>query len=277
MTEASRQQALGQFPTPAWAAAALVRSHLPDLDRQDFVVEPSCGPGRFLQAIPGHIPVLGVELDTELAEQARLLTGRPVIAGDFLEVELPETPTVIVGNPPFKTALIEAFLERAHDLLVNEGRVCFVLPAFFLQTARRVMRYSEQWSMAQEMLPRNLYDGLKHPLCFTTFRKDRRRLMVGFGLFAELAYLQGLSRDVQQAMREGPATWGALVTEALEAMGGEASLRAIYEYAAERRPTPNPAWREQIRKVCQAKARRTGRGRYALQDRCRNLALDLAS
>src|SRR5690554_3395000 len=194
-------KALGQFPTPAWAAAALVRSHLGDLGEQDYVVEPSCGPGRFLEPIPEHVPAIGVEIDPRLAAIARRLTGRPVIAGDFLTAKLPGRPTVVLGNPPFATRTIEAFLDRAHELLVKNGRVCFILPAYFFQTAGRVVRYSERWSMAQEMIPRNLYHGLKHPLTFATFTKDARRVMVGFGLYAEQAYLQTLSKGEQEAMR----------------------------------------------------------------------------
>lgn len=63
-----------------------------------------------------------------------------------------------------------------------------------------------------------------------------------------------------------------LVAEAIERMGGEAHLKEIYEYVAERRPTPNPHWREQVRKVCQKKASRVGKGRYAMQG-----TLDLVS
>lgn len=51
--------------------------------------------------------------------------------------------------------------------------------------------------------------------------------------------------------RDAPITGGRLVTE-------------IYEYVVDRRPTRNPAWREQVRKVCQQHARRVGHGRYML-------------
>ncbi|CAM3782523.1 class I SAM-dependent methyltransferase [Vreelandella rituensis] len=256
---------LGQYMTPAWAAEALVRAHLRHLDSDDFVVEPSCGIGRFLQAIPGHVPVTGIEIDPVLAQQPREITGREVICGDFRTIDLPHQPTAIVGNPPFSTSTIEQFLDRSHDLLTKDGRVAFVLPAYFFQNARRTVRYSEQWSLTQEMLPRNLFQGLQYPLVFATFTKDKKRLMVGFALYDELAYLQELPKETQDAMREGPATWGELVGEALARMGGEATLREIYNYVADRRPTANPAWREQVRKVCQQKAKRIGRGRYASQ------------
>lgn len=103
---------------------------------------------------------LGVELDPQLAEQARQLTGRTVITGDFLDVAIQARPTVVLGNPPFQTTLIEKILDKAHRLLADDGRVI-----------------------------------------------------------------------------------------------------------ADRRPTQNPAWREQVRKVCQTHAQRVGRGRYASKPR----------
>lgn len=256
-------RALRQYPTPAWAAAALVREHLGDLGAADFVLEPTCGPGRFLAAVPKDVPAIGVEIDPVLAECARRLTGRHVITGNFLDVTVPTRPTVVLGNPPFETKLIERILDKAHELLVSDGRVMFVLPAYFFQTARRVVRYSERWSMSQQIVPRNLYHGLKHPLVFATFAKDQRRIMIGFSLFQELAFLQNLPRSVQEDLAAGPCTWPSVVRNAIAEYGGEASLAQIYEFVADRRPTRNPAWREQVRKVCSTHTRRVGRGRYA--------------
>lgn len=254
---------LGQYPTPAWAAAALVRAHLGNLTSNDFVLEPTCGPGRFLQALPSEVPALGVELCPRLAQQARDLTGRTIITGDFLQVYIPEQPTVVLGNPPFKTALIESILDKSHRLLAEGNRCMFVLPAYFFQTAGRVSRYNDAWSLAQELIPRNIYPGLKHPLVFATFTKDQRRLMVGFSLYHELAYLQTLTKETQAALVAGPATWRALVARALDLFGGEADLSQIYEFVADRRPSENRHWKEQIRKVCQQTTTRVARGRYS--------------
>ncbi|SHR21559.1 DNA methylase [Mycobacteroides abscessus subsp. abscessus] len=263
-------RALGQFPTPAWAAEALVRQHLSDLGGTDFVLEPTCGAGRFLAAIPPHIDAIGVEIDPVLAEQARALTGRQVITGDIRVVDVPTRPTVVLGNPPFETKLIEQILQKVHGLLVADGRVCFVLPAFFFQTARRVVRYSEQWSIRQECLPRNLYHGLKHPLVFAEFTKDQRRVLVGFSLFHEMAFLQALPKPIREAVDAGPMTWPAIVRKAIDEHGGTASLAEIYDYVADRRPTQNPAWREQVRKVCQLHTQRISRGRYTVRGASQN-------
>jgi hypothetical protein len=254
---------LGQFPTPAWAAAALVRHHYSHLTANDFVVEPTCGPGRFLQALPQYVRALGIEIDPFLAQQARDLTGRDVITGDFFQVQIDERPSLVLGNPPFETKFVERLLDRSHTMLIDGGEMAVVLPAYFFQTAGRVVRYNERWAISQEMLPRNIYHGLKHPLVFARFIKDKQRLMVGFNLYHELAYLQSLPKDVQTAMVNGPATWRSVVADALDMFGGEAELQQIYEYVADRRPTSNPNWKEQVRKVCQQTARRVAPGRYA--------------
>lgn len=268
----STQVEFSQYPTPAWAAAAIVRKNFPTLSANDFVLEPTCGPGRFLQALPEFVPALGVEIDPHLAQIARDLTGRRVITGDFFEVKIEERPTLVLGNPPFETKFIDRLLDRSFDLLVDEGRCALILPCYALQTASRVCRYNERWSLEQEMIPRNIYSGLQCPLAFVTFTKDKQRLMVGFSLYQELAYLQTLSRDVQEAMRQGPATWRSVVEDALDLFGGVADLKQIYEFVADRRPTANPNWKQQVRKVCQKSARHVGPARYAKPEQLDMLA-----
>lgn len=53
MSISPEAHALGQYPTPAWACEALVRQHLSFLGEKDYVMEPSCGPGRSL-SIPSR-------------------------------------------------------------------------------------------------------------------------------------------------------------------------------------------------------------------------------
>lgn len=257
---------LDQYPTPAWAARCLWDEHFSDLDAQDVVWEPTCGEGRFLQAIPEHIRAYGCEIDPALAEKARRLTGRTIVTGDFLKVVMPEPPTAVIGNPPFQLGMIDKMLDRFHAELPEGGRVGLLLPAYAFQTAGRVVRYSERWSLQQQAIPRNIYPGLAKPLLFALFRKDQRRLMVGFSLYHEAAFIQSLPKDIGEAMVHGPATWSQIVFEAIEACGGEANLAQIYEYVCSRRPTENPAWREQVRKICGERAVRVKRARYSIPE-----------
>lgn len=262
---------LDQYFTASWVAKALTRHHFADLTSADFVVDPMCGPGRFLEAIPAHVPALGIEIDPIQADEARRRTGRRVIAADIRDVDFPEQPTLFLGNPPFKTGLFDEFLEIAHRALVSDGRIGMLLPCYFFQTASRVVRYSEKWSLYQEMVPRNIYPGLEKPLCFAIFTKDSKRTLVGFSLYHEQDFVCGLPEDVQAALVNGPCTWGELTLAAISFCGGEAELAQIYDYVSSRRPTTNPFWKEQIRKVCQKRARRTGRGKYASPSQARLL------
>lgn len=253
---------LNQFFTPAWVAEALVRLHFNDLSGNDLVIDPMCGRGRFLQAIPDHVPAMGIEIDPEEAAIAHRDTGRNIIVGDIRQVEITERPTLLIGNPPFKTSIFDAFLEKAERWLVDEGRVGMILPTYFFQTAGRVSRYNETWSLYQELIPRNIYPGLEKPLCFAIFRKDYKRLLVGFSLFHEQAFLSQLPEEIQAAMTQGKRTWKSLVLEAVDELGSEAKLQEIYDYLSDRRPTKNPNWEQQIRKICQNHLQRIGRGRY---------------
>jgi len=173
------RMALGQFPTPGWAAEALYERHFSHLGRGDVVWEPTCGPGYFLAVVPPDVDAFGSELDPALARAAAVATGRLVLQGDFETVALPATPTVVIGNPPFQLDLIDRLLQRVHSVLPSGGQAAFLLPAYAFQTAARVAGYAEDWSIAQEMIPRNIYPGLKLPLVFATFTKDGRRRLFG--------------------------------------------------------------------------------------------------
>ena len=107
-------QARDFYPTPFWLAEAIVGKYFGDLDRDDLVLEPTCGDGRVLRAIPAHVPAVGVERDPALAETARRLTGRPILTGDILTIPLAFRPTTIIANPPFNLAFITALLARCH-------------------------------------------------------------------------------------------------------------------------------------------------------------------
>lgn len=264
----SKTRDLGQYPTPVWVAEALVERHFSWLGRDDCVVEPACGPGAFLGAIPPEVRALGVEIDGCVAEEARRNTGRQVIAGDFRDVPLECAPTAIVGNPPFNLRVIDGFLERAHRVLPTGGRVGFILPAYAFQTASRVAGYAQRWSLMQEMIPRNIYPGLSLPLVFALFLKDHRRTMVGFALYWEARDVQLLPREYREELSAGAGpVWARVIELALMRLGGRAGLQEIYEQVEGSRPTQTRFWREQIRKVVRTNDRfiSLGAGSYQLR------------
>jgi hypothetical protein len=258
---------LNQFFTPAWAAEALVEQFFSDLSSSDLVLEPSCGKGAFLQAIPAHVPALGVEIDPNLAIEAARTTGREVITGDFCSVELPAGITAMIGNPPFELSLVERLLARAAPIIPMEGRCGFVLPAYFFQTHGTVERFRHQWAIQQQMIPRTLFPGLSKPLVFALFTRSTSRALFGFCLYDQAVQFDQLAQDAQRiltAVAPRRSSWHALVENVLAGFGGCASLQDIYQAVAPRRPTGNPWWKEQIRKVLQQHFTRTTTGDWCL-------------
>lgn len=259
-----RDRRLDQYMTPEWASEALVATFFPHLSRNDMVIEPSCGRGSFLKAIPDHVPAVGVEIDAALASEATINSGRTVIVGDFRTVDIPD-PTAIIGNPPFDMEVFDGFLKRAHAALPSGGRCGFLLPAYAVQTPSRVLRWKESWSIDQTLVPRTLFQRLSLPLVFLMFAKERPCILTGFALYEEAHDVTGMPAAMKLILthgRPGISVWRAVVTEAMSRLGGEAKLSDIYAVIGPRRPTGNPWWKEKIRQTLQRHFVRTGVGRW---------------
>lgn len=248
--EPAQQAALGQYPTPFWVAQALVERHFAHLSSSDMVFEVSCGPGAFLAALPEHVPAIGFDIDPAMVVLARKNTGRTIIEGDFRIAELPAMPTALIGNPPFDMKVIDGFLDRAHALLPHEGQIGMILPCYAFQTAERVASYAERWSLAQEMIPRNIFPGLSLPLMFARFIKDTRRTLVGLFLYREVADVQKLPKTYREILSGlTQSVWADLVARAMASLGGRANLQALYTEIEGKQPTRTKWWREKIRQV----------------------------
>lgn len=257
---------LGQWMTPEWIAERLVEVYFGDLSMFDRVIEPSCGTGAFLGAIPDAVPAIGVEIDPQLAAIARASTGRQVIVGDFATADLP-TATTIIGNPPFKLSTIQAFLTRAFDLLPDGGRVGLILPAYTFQTSTTTMRMAQRWHIAQEAMPREFFPRISVPVCFARFTKGRRGL-IGFALYHEAVAVRAFDRRYRELLAQGErSAWAAVTRAAMEQLGGEADLADLYRQIEGNRPTGNRFWHAKVRQQVQRMATRTARGRWALGHR----------
>jgi site-specific DNA-methyltransferase (adenine-specific) len=242
---------LCQYMTPQWVAEALVERHFSRLDASDHVIEPSCGDGSFLHAIPAFVPAIGVEIDPVLADTARRETGREVLVGDFISIDLPHRPTALIGNPPFVASVVDGFLHRAFELLPEGGRAGFILPAYLFQTAARVAGYADRWSISQELLPRNAFHTrMQTPLLFAIFSKDAKRRLIGFALYREAADVQALPDPYRVLLESSSGSvWKAVCKAALSACGGSGSLKQIYAELEDHRPTRTQFWREKIRQT----------------------------
>ena len=249
----NQRQSLQQFFTPAWLAEALVERFFHDLGPGDAVIEPSCGEGAFLAAIPPAVSALGVEIDPEAAERARRFTGRPVVTGDFLTVEIDFQPTAFIGNPPFRLKTVEGTLARARSMLPDGGRVGLLLPTYHFQNALHVTRYSAGWIVRYELVARNAFnERMRSPLLFALFQKAREGALIGFALYHEAADVLHMSVRYREALRSTVGSlWRAVCRVALQHLGGRATLSEIYGELEGNRPTSTRFWREKIRQTLQ--------------------------
>lgn len=263
-----RQRSLSYYPTPQWFAEAIVARYFPDLDETDSVLEPACGDGRFLRAIPAHVPAIGIELDPTLAQVARDRTGRHIITGDALTVPLKLAVTAVIGNPPFSMSFFEGLLARVFPVLPEGGKVGMIAPAAFFQTSRTLVRLARQWSLQQDLIPRDLFHRLSFPLCFVLLRKERRRTLIGFAFYHDVAAVRDLPAATRAMLANAPlgqgSVWRTVVTDALRSLGGAGSLDAIYDVVAGRRPTQNRHWKEKVRQTLGLHFTRVAKGRYQL-------------
>lgn len=92
------------------------------------VLEPSCGCGRFMDAIKVKgAEVFGIEVDFSRANQARA-KGHNVLTANFLETSPVSDYDFIVMNPPFYGKHYAMHIEHAQKFLKPGGRLISVLP-----------------------------------------------------------------------------------------------------------------------------------------------------
>lgn len=260
---------LSQYFTPSWAADLLVRRHFANLGPLDTVLEPSCGDGRFLLAIPEYVDAYGVEIDAEVAVMARNNTGREVIVCDFTTAKLPRRPTVVIGNPPYVSDVIDAFIDRCYHELDYGGRIGFMLPVYYLQTASKVVDLSRKWSLSQELLPRNLFERITKPIMWCNFIKEQRTVLSGFFLYSETDSVSNLKSEIRSMVLGNKSTancWRDVIALAMKVCGGRAKLTQLYECIESNRPTNNPWWREKIRQIVREDYIWVAPGEYAVQE-----------
>lgn len=265
----AREPSRGQYFTPAWACELLIRNAFPDLAPGHCLLDPACGDGRFLMATPGEIEAFGIELDSDIAAEARANSGRTVLTGDFLSLSFAQRPTHIIGNPPYKSDFIEGMLARCYELLDYDQSAAFLLPAYYFQTSARVMTLSRRWSISTQMVPRDLFQRLQECLTFAKFSKTRRCILAGFILYQEVDAVRSLQKRYR-AMFIGngcrPNIWRDVVQDALIVCGGRATLKQIYTCLETKRPTENPFWREKIRQIAGKFFVRVADGEYQLPE-----------
>lgn len=124
-TEVSKD--LQYYPTPLDVVARIV-ADLGNI-KGKRVLEPSCGCGRFLDALrKAGAECYGIEYDPSRASTARS-KGHSVLRGNFLEAAPSATFDLVIMNPPFYGRHYEKHIRHAMRFLVPNGRLISILPA----------------------------------------------------------------------------------------------------------------------------------------------------
>lgn len=256
---------LSQWFTPFWAAEELVADALRGIGDNVHCAEPSCGTGAFLSAIPKSCFAFGIDIDPSVIPAAVENSGREVLLGDFRTIDLENRKVdVLIGNPPFEMEIVEGFLNRAHQILPDDGLIAMVLPAYAFQTPSRVARWMESFSIDVNMIPRTLFPGLSKPLLWAKYTKAKQRSFSGLMLFAETREIERFNPAIKQALN-GPGTWREAVHQALRSLGGQASLQAIYGAIAPQRQHA-AHWQPKVRQTLQRSFKRLGDARWGLPE-----------
>jgi adenine-specific DNA-methyltransferase len=152
----------GQFWTPAWIADAMVRYVL--ADQRKTIFDPAVGAGAFFAAAKKFVPTItlqGFDVDAEVLQTPSAELSSTDFANvkiaDFVLTPPAQTLPAIVANPPYirhhrlsaetkeqlrnlcleitgqtidgRAGLHVYFLLRALQLLADDGRLAFILPA----------------------------------------------------------------------------------------------------------------------------------------------------
>ncbi|MHB8152371.1 MAG: class I SAM-dependent methyltransferase, partial [Bacillati bacterium] len=105
------------------------------------------------------------------------------------------------------------------------------------------------YSIAVDVIPRNIFPNLSKPLCFGLFTKNADRRIVGLAFYDETADV--LSMACHDLLNTSSSPWRTLVRDRLSRMGGTATLQQLYRAIEPGRPSGNPWWKEKIRQMVQ--------------------------
>lgn len=117
---------LQYYPTPAAVVERVLREIY--IQKNDRVLEPSCGCGRFLDALrAAGAEAFGIEVDPGRAAQARA-NGHRVMLGNFLETLPTGDYDRVVMNPPFYGKHYAKHVNHALEFLKPGGTLTAILP-----------------------------------------------------------------------------------------------------------------------------------------------------
>lgn len=120
---------LQYYPTPEKVVQTVLDRNFGETISGYKVLEPSCGCGRFLDALAKrNAIVFGIEYDNTRAAQARA-KGHSVLTANFLETIPEPIYDAVVMNPPFYGKHYAKHLRHAYKFLKPGGVLISILPA----------------------------------------------------------------------------------------------------------------------------------------------------
>lgn len=121
------------YATPKWCVD-VVLPFLPEL-RGKSILEPGCGDGAIIRALPAGLAITGIEMNAVRASRARDLRRAMIDRANFLDWAKERRDhefDVAIGNPPFKLAM--PFVQETHRIA---RVVAFLLRLPFLCSRKR--------------------------------------------------------------------------------------------------------------------------------------------
>jgi type I restriction enzyme M protein len=230
---------VGQFFTPEIVAKCMFE--LAGARKGQSAIDPSCGDGSFLRAVPAGVEIKGAEIDPVYADIARKLVGEGAFfPGDALSSLVPVWGEfdLAIGNPPFSA---QARLERRLDTLKHydlaAGRKSQCLEVLFLELFLKLVKPNGRLAI---ILP----DG---PLSNRPFSNVRSWLLCRAQVEAIISLPRGIFRGTA-------AKTNIIIAQKLpyaaEAYRGETALLECRDLN-ELKPLPLPEWRKVERRWSQ--------------------------
>jgi len=143
---------------------------------EDRILEPSCGEGGLILAMPNHDNVRAFDIDDSKVEIVRAKCPRVrVEARDYMSWEADEQFDVVIMNSPYRNELDAKFIERATH---HAPRVCGLVRSVFLNGDKRSKLCHDHviYTRVQPLKDRPEFGGDSGPKTDFTFVECRRRL-----------------------------------------------------------------------------------------------------
>jgi adenine-specific DNA-methyltransferase len=152
------------------------------------ILEPSCGEGHIIQFFKQQGVVrsfVAIEIDPDLQRLEGVDEGTTIINCDFLTYETDIKFNSIVGNPPYfkmkvnsnkqsilkSTNIYVAFIEKAFQLLADQGELVFIIPSDFF-------KLTSATKLKEVMMKEGHFTDIYHPQKENLFKNASQDVII---------------------------------------------------------------------------------------------------